>query len=70
MINAAYNANTAGQPADPLNRTYAWGYGSGHEGGAHMLLGDGAVKFLSENMDQINFWRLTYMHDGAVIGEF
>ncbi|MBL8813887.1 MAG: DUF1559 domain-containing protein [Planctomycetaceae bacterium] len=63
MINAAYNS-------DSLKRQYAWGYGSGHTGGAQVVLGDGSVKFLSESMDALTFWRLTYIHDGAVITDF
>ncbi len=62
-INAAYQN-------DAQKRQYAWGYGSGHTGGCQVLLGDGSVRFLSENMDALTFWRLTYLHDGAVIGEF
>jgi prepilin-type N-terminal cleavage/methylation domain-containing protein len=62
-INAAYNN-------DAQKRQYAWGYGSGHTGGAQMTLADGSVRFLSENMDALTFWRLTYMHDGQVIGDF
>ncbi|MFM7059043.1 MAG: DUF1559 domain-containing protein [Planctomycetota bacterium] len=62
-INAAYQN-------DALKRQYAWGYGSGHTGGCQVVLGDGSVKFLSENIDALTFWRLTYSHDGAVVGEF
>ncbi len=62
-INAAYNG-------DAQKRQYAWGYGSGHTGGAQVVLGDGSVKFLSENIDALTFWRLTYIHDGQTIGEF
>ncbi len=62
-INAAYQN-------DSLKRQYAWGYGSGHTGGMQVVLGDGSVKFLSENLDALTFWRLTYIHDGAVVGEF
>jgi prepilin-type N-terminal cleavage/methylation domain-containing protein len=62
-INAAY-AN------DAQKRQYAWGYGSGHTGGCQVVMGDGSVKFLSENMDALTFWRLTYIHDGAIVGEF
>ncbi len=31
---------------------YAWGVGSTHTGGCHALMGDGSVKFLSQNLDQ------------------
>lgn len=62
MINASYYPND--------RRQYAWGYGSGHAGGTHVVLADGSVRFLSENMDVLTFWRLTYIHDGDVVGEF
>lgn len=62
-INAAYQNNAQ-------KRQYAWGYGSGHTGGCQVVLGDGSVRFLSENIDALTFWRLTYLHDGAVIGDF
>jgi hypothetical protein len=62
-INAAYNN-------DAQKRQYAWGYGSGHTGGCQVTLCDGSVRFISENIDALTFWRLTYIHDGQVIGEF
>jgi prepilin-type N-terminal cleavage/methylation domain-containing protein len=43
---------------------------SGHEGGAHVVLGDGAVRFLSENMNLATLKRLATRDDGQVIGEF
>lgn len=55
---------------DSLRRTYAWVYGSRHTGGAQFLLGDGAVKFLSDNLDYLVLCNLTYINDGNVIGEF
>ena len=55
---------------DPQKRQYAWGYGSRHAGGIQVLLADGSVRFLSENMDVLTFWRLTYIHDGQIIVEF
>ncbi|MCH9653479.1 MAG: DUF1559 domain-containing protein [Planctomycetes bacterium] len=41
-----------------------------HEGGIHVLMGDGAVRFLSENMDNTQYALLTRIHDGQPIGEF
>lgn len=43
---------------------------SGHEGGAHVLMGDGAVRFLSENMNLATVKRLATRDDGEVVGEF
>ncbi len=43
---------------------------SRHEGGVHVLLADGAVRFLNENVN-ITIWRnLGFKSDGKVIGEF
>jgi prepilin-type N-terminal cleavage/methylation domain-containing protein len=62
-INSAYLGDAQG-------RGYAWAFISGHVGGAHFLMGDGAVKFLSENMDyRLQCW-VNYIHDGQPIGEF
>lgn len=55
---------------DPQKRQYAWGYGSRHAGGIQALMADGSVKFISENIDVLTFWRLTYIHDGQLVGDF
>lgn len=48
-----------------------WGTpGSKHEGGCHVVLGDGAVRFISENIDRVTQQRLAYIADGNPIGEF
>ncbi|QDT24982.1 DUF1559 domain-containing protein [Gimesia panareensis] len=44
--------------------------GSLHTGGAHVLMGDGAVRFISENIDATTRNRLAYISDGNPIGEF
>ncbi len=41
-----------------------------HEGGVHALLGDGAVRFISENIDAPTYRNLGSIADGNVIGEF
>ena len=51
-------------------RTYAWIFGSAHEGGAFFLFNDGKVEFLSENMDYPTFCWLNAILDGVPVGEF
>lgn len=41
-----------------------------HTGGCHALLGDGGVRFISENVDYNTIRRLANPKDGEVIGEF
>ncbi|MES2790733.1 MAG: DUF1559 domain-containing protein [Planctomycetota bacterium] len=43
---------------------------SAHVGGAHILLGDGGVRFVSANINLNNFLYLASRADGKVIGEF
>jgi len=44
--------------------------GSSHVGGMHVLMGDGAVRFLSENIDTTTRTYLANIADGQVLGEF
>lgn len=41
-----------------------------HEGGVHVLLADGAVRFISENIDFDTLAQLCVRDDGRTIGEF
>jgi len=41
-----------------------------HVGGAHVLMGDGTVRFVSENMNTVTWFNLGKRDDGQVIGEF
>jgi len=54
----------------PNTTNHIANFSSKHEGGAHFLLGDGAVRFLSENMNYETFKNLGTINDGNVIGEF
>ena len=45
-------------------------YSSQHVGGAHFLMGDGAVRFISENISTYTYQYLAGINDGQVIGEF
>ncbi|MFH1299585.1 MAG: DUF1559 domain-containing protein [Planctomycetota bacterium] len=54
----------------PQGKLGSWAYaGSLHTGGAHFLLGDGSVHFISENIDTTTRQNLAKMADGNVIGE-
>ena len=43
---------------------------SPHSGGVHALMGDGTVRFLSENIELGTLKRLCTRNDGQVVGEF
>lgn len=43
---------------------------SPHVGGVHALMGDGTVRFLSNNVDLSTIKRLATINDGQVVGEF
>jgi prepilin-type N-terminal cleavage/methylation domain-containing protein len=54
-----------------VGRLAQWGTaGSLHTGGCQVCLGDGSVRFLTENIDAEIRNRLARMSDGQVIGEF
>ena len=70
-------AMTLGEASIPINfnasmtpRPITTGFGSMHVGGAHFLLGDGSVRFVSQNVDQNTYRQLSRVSDGAVTGEF
>lgn len=68
-----YPINVWAYPGNPSipGRLGSWSYaGSLHVGGAHFLLGDGGVRFISENIDSLTRSRLALIQDGQVIGEF
>jgi len=52
------------------NRVTAYGFKSRHVGGAQFVLMDGAVRFVSENVDFRIYNRLGDRRDGEVLGEF
>ena len=64
--NSVY-ANLAG-----VNRNFGSNNGlySAHTGGVHVLLADGSVRFISDNINMLTLKRLCSKADGQVIGEF
>ncbi len=56
--------------SDPCRRPCNWntevGFKSAHTGGTHFLLGDGSVRFLSENIDYPTYQNLGNKADGKV----
>jgi len=64
--NSANIALTGVRNNDGVNN----GIFSPHVGGVQILLGDGSVRFLSENVDMVNVRRLATRDDGGVVGEF
>jgi prepilin-type N-terminal cleavage/methylation domain-containing protein/prepilin-type processing-associated H-X9-DG protein len=49
---------------------YPWGFGSWHKGGANFLFGDGAVRFLRNEMDFVIFQNLNSIQGSEVIGNY
>lgn len=56
-----WNINNCGPNDEPFSL---------HVGGCHALMGDGAVRFISENTDYNTIRRLANPKDGEVLGEF
>ncbi len=50
--------------------TSSWTFSSQHQGGVQFAMGDGAVRFLSENVDGTTLIHLADRRDGEVLGEF
>ena len=67
-----------GEASVPINfyftastpRPQTTGFGSMHTGGCHFLMGDGTVRFISQNVDMNTFRGLSRVADGAVVGDF
>jgi prepilin-type N-terminal cleavage/methylation domain-containing protein len=60
----------AAEGNDPINGGAEEAAGSWHVGGAHFVLGDGGVRFLSENMDMKIYQGLSTRNGGEILGQF
>lgn len=59
----------AAEGNDPINGGAEEAAGSWHVGGAHFVFGDGAVKFLSENMHMATYQALSTRAGGETVSE-
>ncbi|MCA9087066.1 MAG: DUF1559 domain-containing protein [Planctomycetaceae bacterium] len=66
----ASNIRAINEGDKAINSTDDWAYSSQHVGGAHFLLMDGSVRFISENTDRLLVKNLANKADGNVVGEF
>lgn len=64
------DANATDNCHRPCNWNTEVGFKSMHEGGVHFLLGDGSVRFVSENIDHQLYQHLGGKSDGQVVGEW
>ena len=62
-------ASSASIPINPPNSTASGQFSSKHEGGAFFLLADGAVRFLSENVDMRTFQSLSTIKGNEIIDD-
>lgn len=60
----------SGAPAPIASWQDAAGHASYHTGGAHFVLVDGSVRFISENVDYVTYCNLGDRQDGQPVGEF
>ncbi|MDB5391573.1 MAG: prepilin-type cleavage/methylation protein [Planctomycetaceae bacterium] len=52
------------------NHDLCIGFRSQHVGGAHFVLGDGSVRFISENISGVTYNALASINGGEIVGDF
>lgn len=55
---------------DDPDYAFVGSFNSFHVGGAHFLMGDGAVRFITQNIEPKLFQHLGHRRDGELLGEF
>ena len=57
-------------PSHLVDISKVGGFSSHHTGGCHFSLGDGSVRFISENIDLVTFHNLGNRRDGEILSNF
>ena len=72
ITGTASSATSAGvaSTSELINQSSSNAFSSPHVGGCHFLMGDGKVRFISENVNGATYTWLAGINDGNVIGEF
>lgn len=68
-----YWQKAAGEPPNPAAgdiNSGPWAFSSYHTGGYQFALGDGSVRFISENLDKNTYYAITAISNNWVNGEF
>lgn len=67
---AAGSGTTTADATQLINQSSGNAFSSPHVGGCHFLMGDGKVRFISENINGETYSWLAGINDGNVVGEF
>lgn len=67
---SAETSTPAASTNELINQSSPNAFSSPHVGGCHFLMGDGKVRFISENINGDTYTWLAGINDGHVLGEF
>ena len=78
IAGVAGQACVLGEASYPINNGFnstqiapaTTGFGSNHVGGCHFLMGDGTVRFISNNVNLLTYQYLSRINDGNPTGDF